>query len=244
MTVHTNTSEDRAKVLERIRKMLAIANSTNFEGEANTAMKMAQDYMAKHGLSLDEVTLSEELAEGIVKEFVDVDDGFKSQDPERWALILSLAVAKVFDVKAFRTMLFKGSRVTFAGYKSDVQMAKFVYVCMYVAIRAAACKAIPVAGRPRLSFMLGVASRLVERADEEKQTATQEPTGRFELVVRTKQSNIDEWLNARTKLHDSKQRNPNIDPLAYHAGRAHGDRMDMMNREKVSQKPTAGIEYK
>ena len=34
--------EHRKKILDRIRKILALADGTKFEGEADTAMKMAQ----------------------------------------------------------------------------------------------------------------------------------------------------------------------------------------------------------
>ena len=233
------TKQIDPKILDRIRKLLNTANGTSFEGEATTAMRMAQEYMTRHGVSMDDVALAEELKEEIVKEEITEADNFRSRNPEHWAYTMAMAVAEVFDCKAYRECYYDYSRVTFAGYKSDVRMAKLVFVCLYIVIRAAAVKHIPQAGRPRLSFMLGVAVRLVERAKEEKQVAQQEPTGRFALVVRSKEANVADWLASRTKLRTAKERRSSIDPNAYDAGRKEGDRMDLMNREKVRSQPTA-----
>lgn len=231
------------KILERIKKLLNTANGTDFEGEAATALKMAQDYMTKYGVSLNDVELAEELGEEIVKEEVGEEDNFRSKNPERWSMYLAMAVAIVFDCKAFQSMHYKRSSVTFVGYKSDVKMAKLVFVCLYVVVRAAAVKNIKEAGRPRLSFMLGVAYRLIERAKEEKDSSEKEPTGRFALVVRTKVQNIQDWEKKHVNAVKASASKARIDPFAFCAGKSHGDKIDLMNREKVKQQPQGALPY-
>lgn len=257
------SQEERNKIMDRIRKLLSIANGTCYEEEAATALKMAQGWMANYGLSMTDVELSDSLKEDIIRD--NVEGHSKMAHPEQWATQLARAVAVVFDVKFFiscsmrkakkkfhhyhdgpyyRDILEECSYVTFAGYKSDVEMAKLVYTCLYVGLRAAACKQIPVAGKPRLSFMYGAAERLEERAWAEKTTAEAEPTGRFALVVRSKKDNIDTWLSEHVKLTPSRNRGMSLHSGAYEAGRKHGDSVDLMNREKVKSMPQGALGYR
>ena len=231
------------KILERIKKLLNLANGTNFEDEASTAMRMAQEYMTKHGVSLSDLELAEELKEDIVKEYVTEEDGFRSKNPERWALYLSMTVAVLCDCETYRYVRRTGtSNITFVGYASDVELAKVLFICFYVAIRAAAVNNIREAGKKRLSFMLGVSLRLLERARAEKAEAKKEPTGRYDIVVRSKQTSIKEWMKAEAiNLKDTHSR-ASHDQAAFEKGRAFGDTMDLMNKKHI-KKGALGITH-
>ncbi len=47
--------KDTNRIMERVRKMLALANSTSFPEEAATALRMVEKLLAKHNLSMAEV---------------------------------------------------------------------------------------------------------------------------------------------------------------------------------------------
>ncbi len=231
-----NSKEERDRVIERIKFILARANGTPYEGEAKIALDMAQKYMARYGLSLTDVELHNELSEEIIEE--ELTEHANRKDPEKWESVLSMAVAYVFDCKAIRNMRYHGSKLMFIGYRKDVEMAKIIFGVLYVASRAAACKQFPDprdAGLTRLSFMYGVSTRLLERAHEEKEKAVEEPTGRYGLVVVEKSKRIDLWTKERHNLEKGKQRASRLHVGAYEKGRSHANTLDLMNREKVER---------
>src|SRR5262245_26445831 len=50
---------DRTALIERIRKILALGERGGTEAEAQLAMSMAHQLLAKHNLSIDDVTISD-----------------------------------------------------------------------------------------------------------------------------------------------------------------------------------------
>lgn len=232
--------EERKKILDRIKKILALANGTSFEGEANTAMKMAQSYMTQYGLSMTDVEIGEALDEAIVTEAVD------RKNPHQWERILGLAVAVVTDTKSYTKMLAQGSILMFMGYKSDVDFAKVLYSVLFVAVKSDSYKKF---GREkqdrndRLSFRFGCAIRLEERATEEKEVAVKtEGNKQFALVVVEKKNRIDMWAEENLNLQNSKNRSRvTLNPVALAMGKAHANNMDLMNKSKVKDNSTLAI---
>lgn len=238
----------KGKILDRIQKLLNVAGGTKYEEEANTAMKMAQNYMKSYGLSLTDVELQKELLEEIVE--LPLKDHSRMRNPERWARVLSAAVAVVFDCRVYRKCSWdddfeEASWMVFVGYSSDVEFAKVVFMTLYTATRASACKKFPKgAGKIRLSFMLGVSMRLLERAWEEKEVAKEEPSGRYALIVTSKDDNIRNWQNEKLDLSNDKPRSASVNSEAFKAGTKHANSVDLMNKEKVEKNTGLVIEHK
>ena len=234
------TEEERRKILDRIKKILALANGTNFEGEANTAMAMAQSYMTQYGLSMTDVEIGEELDGVIVTEPVD------KKNPIQWERILGLAVAIVTDTKSYTKMLGQGSRLMFMGYKDDVAFAKVLFSVLYVTVKSESYKRF---GREkedrnmRLSFRFGCAIRLEERATQEKQTVVAEPSNnRFALVVVEKKSRIDKWADENLNLKNvANKMRSQINPVGFAMGKAHANSLDLMNKNKVENNSALAI---
>lgn len=244
-TKQFNSEKEKAKILDRISKLLSVANGTQYEEEAKTAMRMAQSYMKQYGLSLSDVELQKELEEEIGCE--ELDEHTKARNPERWSKLLAKAVGTIFDCSSYTRVHCSGtqraSKLIFAGYKSDVKFAKLLFTTLYVGIRATACKSLPEgAGKPRLSFMYGVAERLLERAKIEKRGAEQESTGRYALVVVERSKRVANWLKANTNLRYTNHRHVSFDSRAYYKGREYGNNIDLMSRKKVVG-PTVAIPY-
>lgn len=231
---------ERTKILDRIKKILALANGTSFEGEANTAMKMAQSYMTQYGLSMTDIEIGEALDEEIISEPVD------RKNPNNWEWLLGLAVATVTDTKAYISHLSQGKVLKFIGYKSDVDFAKVLYSVLYVAIKTASYSKF---GREkedrnmRLSFRVGCAVRLDERATEEKQVVVKaQENNRFALVVVEKKNRIDLWTKDNLNLRSTKPRpRTALNAVGFHMGKAHANTMDMMNKQKVENNSALAI---
>lgn len=228
----------REQIVNRIRKLLAMSKGTQYEEEAGTALRMAQEHMSKYGLSMTDIEISQELEEDIVEEILQ--GHTKRASPERWESYLAQAVAIVFDCRVIRSIYFTDSFLKFVGYKKDAEMAKLVFNILFIAARSAACKRYPQGlGSTRLdqlSFMLGVAYRLIERAEKEKSKAQEESTGRYALVVLGKTQHIDNWMEKHLNLEpSSKRRGMSINTEAFNQGKKHGDSMDMLNREKIKE---------
>jgi hypothetical protein len=233
-------SAHRDKIIERIRILLATSKGTSFEAEAATALRMAQEHMAKYGLSLSEVGLQKELREEIKEE--ELKDHTKRSSPEKWEIPLARAVATVLDCTVIRRVRnWQNEKIlVFVGYKKDVEMAKVIFNTLFIATRVAACKELPQAKGYRrmdqLSFMLGVAERLAERALEEKEKIKEVPSNnQFALMVVGKEKSIENWMKENFNLKKPKaSRGITINSIAYNRGREYANTMDLMNREKLN----------
>lgn len=228
-----NDKKHRDKILDRIQKLLNVADGTQYEEEAKTALRMAQSYMKQYGLSRSDVEIAKDLEGEIVHEILD--EHACRKNPEKWEALLCMAVGVVFDCQAIRTHSWKGSKMSYVGFKRDVEFAKVVFNALYVSCRSAAVKSYPRgAGKIRLSFMYGAAETVYYRAYVEKETAKEESTGKYGLVVAGKENQIQKWTDENMNLSKSRSaRTISLDPEAYEAGSKYGEGLDLMNREKV-----------
>jgi len=79
MAKQFKNDKERKKIIDRIQKMLAHAEGTQYEAEAETAMKMAQSYMKQYGLSMTDVELGDMLEEPIEQGTMDWKSGVSDQ---------------------------------------------------------------------------------------------------------------------------------------------------------------------
>lgn len=229
--------QEKKKIIDRIRKILAVANGTTYEGEANTAMSMAQNYMKTYGLSMNEVEIGEALDEQIVHEDVD-----RKQTPKTWERMLAQAIGIVTDCKAINNYKSKGSVMSFLGYKTDVDFAKLLFIMLRNASRSTAHKLFPEDSKLRNSFYLGLAYRLIERAQAEKQKDTVESKG-YGLIVQEKSNRIEIYAQEKMNLKKSPIKSSKINVNAYDRGKQHANSIDLMNREKVAKQTGLQIGY-
>jgi hypothetical protein len=117
------SKEEREKVFDKVRKLLALSKSPN-EHEAALAAERAREILDKYQISLAEVD---------EKEFTEIveraaDTGYSS--PKLWVHVLSMSTAKAFDCKVYRA----GGVYMFCGLKSDTQVAEYIftYLCRTV----------------------------------------------------------------------------------------------------------------
>lgn len=116
------------KLLGRIKKLLALSNSS-YEGEADTALKMAYDLMSQNDISMEDVQAHSKdevlgkLGSGVL------DEGEKQY--RKWEVSLLNAIAKMFDCQVLRTThnsrYYKKSSLTIVGRESNRITTKLMY---------------------------------------------------------------------------------------------------------------------
>ena len=117
------SAEKREKMIEKIKKMMALAENNPSEEEALSAALQAHKLMMKYNIHESEVTL-EEVKEDIVSIF---SEQKHNSSLHKWRKQLGAIVAKAFRCKCY----ISGKDVVFRGYKDDAQLALDVYLMLY-----------------------------------------------------------------------------------------------------------------
>lgn len=109
------------KVIQKVQKLLALANNNPSEGEAIAASMQAQKLLAKYNLEIADVT-GEEKKENIEQVIADVGAG------KKWKYTLAEAIAESYCCKCY----YHGAeQIVFYGYQSDVLIARRVYMYLF-----------------------------------------------------------------------------------------------------------------
>jgi len=122
-----NSGNDDERLLERIRKLLNLAEGTRHEDEAQSAMLKAQLLLANNGWDIDDVPGFQD-AKKVLNECVDTD----GKTPQNWQWMIITTISKNFRLTPyFATTSFSsnGRRIQschLVGLKHDVQIGKEV----------------------------------------------------------------------------------------------------------------------
>lgn len=115
--------EKREKMIEKIKKMLALAENNPSEEESLAAALQAHKLMVKYNIHEDDVSL-EEVKDDIVSIF---SEQKHNSNLHNWRKQLGLVVANAFRCKCY----INGKDIVFRGYKEDAQLALEVYLMLY-----------------------------------------------------------------------------------------------------------------
>lgn len=125
---------ERERILETIRKLMALAESTHSEAEATAAALQAQKLIARHDVAQSELTPEQ------FGEVVEIKTDFERW--ERWRSWLARVVADNFRCKHYFSLLSAKhkARIVFVGHELDAKAACVSYsalcrVCSYQAGR-------------------------------------------------------------------------------------------------------------
>lgn len=224
MTKKFDSEKQRLKIIDRIKKILNIANGSQYEAEAATALKMAQSYMKQYGLSLSDVEIDEQNAENqtIVMETVDREAGMYDWEP-----ILGTAVAIVFEVQGAvflkeRYSYRLGEYVSykqygFIGYVHDVELAKLFFLQLHISVRKQASSRYRNDLLQKKSYIRGFSDNLVKRAHKEKEEA-RSSSEKYALVLYKKADGIENFAVANGFTGKYQERKRKIDWEAYDQG--------------------------
>lgn len=124
-----NTTESKSEMIEKIRKLLALSQSSN-QHEAELAAKRASELMTKYQISSASVEASS-IKSG--KERV-ADVHFEVPDLRmryQWVITLGLAAAKLFDGTILVNTSLHGTSFTFVGFESELPLMRELFLHLY-----------------------------------------------------------------------------------------------------------------
>lgn len=113
---------DSNKVIDKVRKLLALAQSDN-EAEAKNAMLKAQKLMAKNSISFEEVSGKQQ------------EEVFRATAKHKWNAKFRIPLSQII-AKNFRCEVFmEGNSIVFVGHENDVLICRktfeFAYTFVY-----------------------------------------------------------------------------------------------------------------
>jgi len=212
----------RERIIERVRKLLALSNSSN-EHEAALAAAHAQRLLAEHNLAMSELEMQEEGA-GEAELLV-------ARTVSKWLSSLFATVASAFDCFPIVTTTPSNSRLRFIGVGEDPGVAACTLEYLVKELRRLASgyqRQLEARGgrlspadrqRIRLSYLLG-AVHGVRQALQAQKTAT--PTTSTALVP-VKDALIKQYRNEHFgSLRTRRSRASTVLSEAFHQGRQDG----------------------
>ena len=225
------TGEIDEKALRVIRGLLAKAEATTFEAEAEAFTSKAQELMTRHSIDaavVAQATDGTRLAAGVVSRRVHIDNPYADEK----ATFLS-AIADVNGAKS--VWLPHAGLCTVVGFPVDLQLTDLLFTSLLVqATRASA--AATAANRSlstasfRRAFLVSFAHRIAERLEAARaHVATQAALqyGESLLPVLASREAAVEAAYTEAFPNASPMRGRSLDAAGWHAGRAAADRADI-----------------
>lgn len=223
------------KVLERVKKMLALGNDSGAtEGERETALRMAYNVLAKHNLTLadlpaDDTTEVREQQEVMIS-------------VDRWGRSVSSSIAKLFFCTHFyrRTGTAGKEWHCFIGRQSNAITARYMAEHMMKSIKREAtrryCSPTSPEGR---SFCVGTADSIRKRVVEMLRNDTESTPGTALVLInlhdREQEANKN-WLmlqGIKTRTVTARSNQVNLD--AFQSGRDYGKTVSLNQQVGTSQ---------
>lgn len=222
---------DTNKIIDRLKKILAIANdAAATEGERDTALKMAYNLMERHNLSMADLPEQAEEKREMADIIISVD---------KWGRTVAHAMADLFFCKYFfmRTGTTGKDKHVFVGRVSNTAtaIAMTEYVLKSIKREAGKLYRTPTTPDGR-SFCVGAAHKVRERVREmiresSMNSQKSESTGRDIVVANVRKS--EEELNAGfldntgMKLKSVSRADNKLRRTGYYAGQEHGAKINL-----------------
>lgn len=224
------------KLLSKIEKLLALSNS-NYEGEADTALKMAYDLMSQNDISMEDIQVhsKDETLGKLGKGKLDEEE----KQYRKWEVSLLNAIAKMFDCQIIRTSYksryYKKCSLAIVGRESNRITTKL----MYDWIRTKTLKESRSVGdtpSTRRAYCVGVSNSIVRKVNLLKAEAPK--TDKWGLVPVDEVTN---WIkNAYNTIGNLTWSAGRVnDGVAYAKGFAAGNETSLNKQFNLN-----GIEYK
>jgi hypothetical protein len=154
-------NEERQRIIERVRKLFALAEQKDSPEEAQLAALRAQELLQKYDLSLSEVEITREGSSICSEQHIQL----KKRKTPTWIKFLHSSVAEGFGVEPFRGLRLLDSLLIYIGVEPDVTIAKQVseYLVHFIESYDLSGKTASQKNQWRMGFIYAVHSRLVEQ---------------------------------------------------------------------------------
>jgi hypothetical protein len=179
--------ENKEKILDRIAKLLTLAEDQKDKPEGDTARKLASKLMAKYRIAESEVDLSNKNSSDIVEDgqgWVGLnDEGGKRQ----WVADLGGYIAKTFDCKLWMSC-WEGT-IHFVGTEGDVETCLYFMDVVFGHVERESRKILPKPEQWKKRNIFGQAAvyeisiRLYEMEKNMKQEMKEHYSGGYDLMV-------------------------------------------------------------
>jgi hypothetical protein len=217
---------EKTPIIEKIKKLLALANSSN-EHEAALAAGHAQRLLAEHNLAMADIEAAHR------PEKADKVETAAAKTLPKWLRHLSSGVSAAFDCQAIHHP--STGKMTFIGVGADVQIAAYTFTFLDRTVRKL-CSAymkvhvdsmLPNRHRElmRQSYYLGAVSTITTRLKEQKQQ-TPVTTG---ALVPVKEGLIRQAISEIGNVRTMHSRRSYINSDAYSKGQTDGHRIGIQH---------------
>ncbi|MDD2850900.1 MAG: DUF2786 domain-containing protein [Desulfuromonadaceae bacterium] len=214
--------ENNNPVIEKIRKLLALANSCN-EHEAALAASHAQRLLSEHNLAMADIESEQK------PQSADKVEATVSKTLPKWVRYLSAGVCTAFDCQAIHHPAL--GKMTFIGVGADVQVAAYTFAYLDKTVRKLCSSYIKqhvTDGTPnrqrelmRQSYYLGAVSTITGRLREQKVQTPITPGA----LVPVKEGLIKKAMSDMGPIRTLRSRRSYIDGHAYEKGQQDGHRV-------------------
>jgi hypothetical protein len=228
---------DKTPIIDKIKKLLALANSCN-EHEAALAAAHAQRLLAAHNLAMADITAS-----GRPQQADRIETDVARSLP-KWTRHLSAGVSSAFDCQAIHHPA--AGKLTFIGVGADVQVAAYTFTYLDRTVRKLCSvylkqhAGFAVAGRQRElmrnSYYLGAVSTITRQLQEQKRQTPVTPGA----LVPVKEGLISRAMNEMGPIRQMHSRRSYINATAYNQGQTDGQQVRIqkgLEQEQSPQKP-------
>ncbi len=222
-------------IVEKVKKLLALADGNQNEHEREVAMQFAMDLLSKHNLTMSEI-------EGAITQLstIEVDGDFRL---EPWIRLVLQAACKLYYSEFYiceRIDYFRYCKVkipVFIGTAENIAVTMDVATWLINSVRRESNWAYKDAAERR-SFRLGAADRIFERAfamveAENRQAGT--GTGTSLIVIRNQLEQANQAHLAGLNLRMMKPRKTYVTSEAYADGEAYGNQVGLKGHNERSK---------
>jgi Protein of unknown function (DUF2786) len=218
------------RMLERVRALLAKAESTTFEAEADAFMGKAQELMARYAIDAAMVAAASalsgvsSLAAGVQARRLHLDDPYAKEKAQLLGAVASVNGGRVVwhDGWGFATVM---------GFPVELDLVELTFTSLLVQMTRAMATAGASGGRTRSpafrrAFVLSFAQRIQERLGEARHRASEEASAHYGGALvpvqaarrAAVQERADEWFPDTTPM-----RSRSVDAGGWYAGRTAAD---------------------
>ncbi len=223
-----------APIIDKIKKLLALANSCN-EHEAALAAAHVQRLLAAHNLAMADITAAERPDKA---DRVETD---VARTLPKWIRHLSAGISSAFDCQAIHHPA--TGKMTFIGIGADVQVAAYTFTYLDRTVRKLCAgylrqhADIQTAGRQRellrQSYYLGAVSTITRLLHDQKRQTPVTPGA----LVPLKEGLIKQALSEIGPIRTIHSRRSYINATAYNQGQADGHKVSILKGVQHSATP-------
>ncbi len=214
-------------VIEKVKKLLALAEGNQNENERNVAMQFAMDLLAKHNLTVAEISET-----SINFDVVEVEGNFRLEPWMRRTLSAACTLYYTDFYTSPRYDYWRGTQKdvpVFVGTSENIEVTIQMATWLLDSIRLESNREFK-DSRLRRSFRLGAATRLFRRAVElvsKEQTEETSTTGSSLVVIRNKLECANKDYLDTLDLSPCRSRTIFVNQEAYAAGDAYGGQISL-----------------